>query len=464
MIPKYTLTMTQRVHEQLQRHLFPGDREEAAAVLLCPRVPGKRQRLLVRHVIPVPYASCSRRDDESITWPSDYIEQGIDLAERRQLTLILIHSHPDGTPQFSTVDDRSDQEIIPCIFAAHGALHGTAVMLPNGFIFGRFYSSEMKSKPIDLVNVVGTDLLYFWGNDQSRTVKRPMAFTSAMTAELGRLTACVIGVSGTGSIVAEQVCRLGFGRVILVEFDKVENKNLNRILNTVKMDAAAKLPKATVFAERANQYRTEPYVVPIDADVLSRRAVLAAAEADVLFSCVDKLRARSVADRLAQAFLLPLFDVGVGISTRKTPEAEVVIDEVTGRIDYIQPDGSSLFDRGVYSPATLAAEALLETDTEAHADQVRRGYIDDVPEQAPAVITLNMRAASACVMEFITRAYRFRQESNSRYARTRFMLAEAIEDFTAQDEFPARVSPLVAQGDEEPLLGLPALAEEEIER
>jgi len=460
MTPDCTLAMTQRVHDHLQRHLFPGDGKEAAAVLVCTWVPGKRQRLLVRHVIPVPYAACSRRDEESITWPSDYIEHGIALAERRQLTLILIHSHPDGTPQFSAVDDRSDKEIIPCIFAAHGTLHGTAVMLPNGFIFGRFYSSEMKSKRIDLVNVVGTDLLYFWGNDQSRTVKRPMAFTSEMTAELGHLAACVIGVSGTGSIVAEQACRLGFGRVILIEFDVVKGKNLNRILNTVKMDAAAKLPKMTVFAERANQYRTEPYVVPINADVLSRKAVLAAAEADVLFCCVDKLRARSVADRMVQAFLLPLFDIGVGISTRKTPEEEIVIDEVTGRIDYVQPSGSSLMDRGVYSPATLAAEALLETDPKAHAAQVRRGYIADVPEQAPVVITLNMRAASTCVMEFIARAYPFRHESNNCYARTRFMLAEAIEEFTEQDEFPPHTSPLVALGDEEPLIGLPVLSDE----
>lgn len=461
MTPKCTLAVTQRVHEQLRRHLFPGDRKEAAAVLVCTRVPGKRQRLLVRHLIPVSYAACNRRDNGSITWPSDYIEQGIALAERRQLTLILIHSHPDGTPQFSCVDDRSDHEIIPCIFAAHGNLHGTAVMLPNGFIFGRVYLPDMKSMPIDLVNVVGTDLLYFWGDDMSRATKRPLAFTSAMTAELSHLTACVIGVSGTGSIEAEQACRLGFGRVILIEFDKVEEKNLNRILNTVKKDAEAKLPKVTVFADRANQYRKKPYVIPINADVLSREAVLAAAEADVLFSCVDKLRARSVADRIAQSFLLPLFDVGVGISTRKSPDGEVAVDEVTGRIDYVQPNGSSLFDRGVYSPATLAAEALLEADPEAHADQVRRGYINDVPEQAPAVIALNMRAASACVMEFIARAYPFRQESNNRYARTRFMLAEAIEEFTAEDEYIAHASPLIARGDEEPLLGMPALADEE---
>ena len=50
---------------------------------------------------------------------------------------------------------------------------------------------------------------------------RPVAFTSGMTNWLGRLSACVIGVSGTGSIVAEQLARLGLGEIILIDFDKV---------------------------------------------------------------------------------------------------------------------------------------------------------------------------------------------------------------------------------------------------
>ncbi|KVR80168.1 thiamine biosynthesis protein ThiF [Burkholderia vietnamiensis] len=279
-----------------------------------------------------------------------------------------------------------------------------------------------------------------------------------MTTELHRLTACVIGVSGTGSIVAEQVCRLGFGKVIFIDHDKVEGKNLNRILNTVKADADARRAKVKVFADRVNAYRAEPYAVPVEANVLTRQAVISAAQSDVLFCCVDTHRGRSVADRLSAAFLLPLFDVGVAIPTRDIGAGTKAIDEATGRIDYVYPGGSSLFDRGVYTAATLQAEDLAETDPEAHADQVKRGYIEDVPEQAPSVITLNMRAASSCVMEFIARAYPFRHESNTRYARTSFMLAEGVEEFTAENEFEARVCSGLASGDLEPLLGLPVLA------
>ena len=179
-------------------------------------------------------------------------------------------------------------------------------------------------------------------------------------------------------------------------------------------------------------------------------------QADVVVCCVDTHRGRMLADRLASVFLLPLFDVGVAIPTRRVGEG-LAIAEVTGRIDYVQPGGSSLGDRGVYTPATLQAEALAEADPRAHAAQVKAGYIEGLPEQAPSVIALNMRAASACMMEFIARAYPFRQEPNSAYARTRFMLAEAFEEFTAEAEFKARKSSILAHGSCEPLLGLPAL-------
>lgn len=463
MMLAHTLSLTETFHAQLHHHLFTGDGKEAAAVLVCTKVPGNRVRLLARDLILVPHKECSYRDEVTLTWPSSYIEKAIDIAEREQLSIILVHSHPGGYPQFSDVDDCSDQEIIPSIFEACGHLHGTSVMLPNGVMFGRVYSKELDVSPIDLISVAGSDLRYWWSQDLLRSEARPLAFTSAMTSELSYLTACVIGVSGTGSIVAEQLSRLGFGRIILIDHDKVEWKNLNRILNTVKVDADKNRPKVEIFSERVNAYREEPFAVPIEANILTRKAVLAAAQADILFSCVDTHRGRSVADRMSISFLLPLFDVGVAIPTRDTG-ATKAIAEVTGRIDYVYPGGSTLFDRGVYTAATLQAEALAESDPKAHIEMANLGYIDGVPEQAPAVISLNMRAASACVMEFIARAYPFRHESNSLYARSRFMLAEALEEFYSENEFKARPSPDLACGDQEPLLSLPVLGMKEEEK
>ncbi|WP_228712461.1 ThiF family adenylyltransferase [Klebsiella pneumoniae] len=45
-----------------------------------------------------------------------------------------------------------------------------------------------------------------------------------MTDTFNKLTAAIIGVSGTGSIVAEQVARLGFGEIVLIDRDHIERK------------------------------------------------------------------------------------------------------------------------------------------------------------------------------------------------------------------------------------------------
>lgn len=457
MMPFTTLSLDGVTNELIQEHLYSGDGLEAAAILVCTTVPGPRIRLLVRDMILVPHGECTLRTKSSLTWPGDYIERAIDLAGPEQLSLILIHSHPTGYPNFSATDDASDRAVMACIFEAGGGIPGSAVMLPNGFIVARLYEKDGTTFPIDLVSIVSDDLILCWNDDLERKGNRPMAFTSAMTAELSRLTACVIGVSGTGSIVAEQVCRIGFGRVILIDHDNVEEKNLNRILNMTHEDAKHKLPKVQAFAARANQFRDEDFVVGIPENVLSRAAVLAASQADVIFSCVDTHRGRSVADRMASAFLIPLFDVGVAIPTRSLGDRRA-IDEVTGRIDYVKPGGATLADRGVYTAATLQAEALAESDPKAHAAQVKAGYIEGLPEQAPSVISLNMRAASACVLEFIARAFPFRHESNAKYARIRFMLAEGLEEYSRESEFRINPGPARARGAREPLLGLPVLA------
>lgn len=459
MTPKATVTLTVAAHALLRGHLFPGDGKEAAAVLLCSRTPEPRLRLLVREVLLVPHNECSRRTEHGLTWPGRCIEAAIDAAEAEGLALILVHSHPSGYPDFSTTDDDSDQAIMPCIFEAIGDIHGSAVMFPDGSMISRIYFRSGGVFPVDLVSMAGGNLHYWW-RDKPDRMHRPMAFTSDMTSELSGLTACVIGVSGTGSIMAEQACRLGFGRVIGIDHDHVEHKNLNRILNTDLADANDKRAKVDAFSDRANRYRPVDCFTPIEANLFSRKAILAAAQADVIFCCVDTHRGRMLSDRLAASFLLPLFDVGVGIPTRKIG-TELAIAEVTGRIDYVRPGGSSLADRGVYTPATLQAEALAESDPGAHAAQVGAGYIEGLPEQAPSVITLNMRAASACMMEFIARAYPFRHERNSDYARTRFMLAEGIEEYQSEENFPYKGSPILARGSVEPLLGLPSLCQEE---
>jgi hypothetical protein len=284
-----------------------------------------------------------------------------------------------------------------------------------------------------------------------------MAFTSEMRARLRLMSVCVIGVSGTGSIVAEQLARLGVGEIILIDFDKLEERNLNRILNSSLADVGSF--KVDMFADAIRRYRPDCEVVPLPSSIATQEAILAACEADVLFSCVDTAEGRHIADRLSAYFAMPLFDVGVAIPTEVLPTGGRRIAEVYGRVDYVYPGGSSLMDRGVYDAALLEAEYLARVAPHALSQKIADGYLRGMAEEAPGVITLNMRAASACVIEFLARMFPFRQFPNETRARSIFMLAEADEDVFSESHLKAGDRFPVALGVTNPLLGLPALAQ-----
>lgn len=457
MNPKTTLALPASLHTVIWEHLFPGDGMEAAAILICARTPGSRTKLLAHDYILIPYEKCSREAD-SLTWPGSYIEDAIDKAQKENASIILIHSHPGGLFDFSQADDLSDRDTIPALQNGIDTVHGSAIMTPNGAILARFYDSRMRSNLLDLVTVAGDNIQYWWSARPEHEVsKRPIAFTGEMTAELGQLTACVIGVSGTGSLVAEQVARLGFGKVILIDFDIVERKNLNRIINATENDADSGRLKVELFVKAITSYRGVGVAHAVPLNITKREAVIAASESDVVFSCVDTLAARHIADLICASCLIPLFDVGVVIPTRNTKDGFAIAD-VYGRTDYVFPGGSTLGDRGVYNPNSLAEEYLRNASPTSYQDQLNVGYMKGVLEEAPAVITLNMQAASKCVMEFIARAYPFRHDENERYARHLFSLATCESEYLAESTFNKCGNPVLGKGAQEPLLGLPMLA------
>jgi hypothetical protein len=331
-------------------------------------------------------------------------------------------------------------------------------MTPNGAVRARVYESDQGAVPVDLVMTAGTEILAWWHDSSTAAgpMPPPMAFTSEMRAWLRQMSVCVIGVSGTGSIVAEQLARLGVGEIILIDFDKLEERNLNRILNSSLADIDSY--KVEMFAGAIRRYRPDCDVIAVPSSIAAHEPIFAACEADVLFSCVDTAEGRHIADRLSAYFAMPLFDVGVAIPTEALHAGVRRIAEVYGRVDYVYPSGSSLMDRGVYDAALLEAEYLARAAPHALSQRIADGYLRGMAEEAPGVITLNMRAASACVLEFLARICPFRDFPNETRARTIFMLAEGDEDTFAERQFTAGDRFSLALGVTDPLLGLPALA------
>ena len=46
----------------------------------------------------------------------------------------------------------------------------------------------------------------------------------------------VVGLGGVGSLVAEQLARLGVGNIVLIDPDEIESSNLSRVVGATRVD------------------------------------------------------------------------------------------------------------------------------------------------------------------------------------------------------------------------------------
>lgn len=453
-------TLTENQHSTLKQYLFPGDGRESAAILLCRFTGPSNERMIVTGITNIPDELCAQRTERFISWPGQCIEDAIDRAEQFADAIVLTHSHPGGMLAFSTVDNESDASTMPALFSAIGAKgfhHGSAIMVSDGSMKVRLYSSDRECRTLGRVIRVGHDIR----DIANLGVGHVMPFGAEMTKNFAEQTACVIGVSGTGTLVAELLARKGVGHINLIDFDTVEHKNLNRIVNSTIKDAEQNRTKVEMMAAAIEEYSPGTKVTIFNVSIEAREAIIAASGADIIFSCVDSMAGRSIAELICQSCIVPLIDLGVTIPTRRDTNGNIHVADVCGRIDYVRPDGSSLTDRLVVTPEGLRREYLLQHAPDAAQKEIEAGYIKGVHEEAPSVMALNMRAAGDAVMEWVARQFGYRHDGNKPFARTIFSLAGGEVDYGSEASFPETDKPEFARGLIEPLLGIPALAKRE---
>jgi hypothetical protein len=457
---RYILRLTQAQHDMLHSHLFPGDGLEAVALLLCGRRSGEEAHIITPHrVIAIPYDLCDRAP-ERITWPTSTIDPIIAEAYGKGQAIVKVHSHPAGYKAFSRTDDDSDLSLFASITSLldDELPHASAIMLPDGEMFGRVVANDGFVDDLYSILCVGDDIRIWqrpagWRND-GFTLRHAQAFGSGTTALLRSLSVAVVGCSGTGSIVVEQLARLGVGRLVLIDPDYLEEKNLNRILNSGKEDAYLKRPKAHVLASAIAKMGLGQEVVPLVANLASKEAVLAVAECDITFGCMDGAEGRHLLNRLATFYCMPYFDVGV----RLDADGKGGIDNIVGAVHYLQPGRSSLLSREVYTMAEVEAESMRRANPEIYERRRRAGYLRGVLEDRPAVLSVNMFFASLMVNDFLARLHPYRNAPNSNYACISASLAE-LQFYSEPESDDCEVLKRhVGRGDVEPLLERPALS------
>lgn len=454
-----TLTMTAAQHAEIRTHLL-SDGLEAVALALCGRYAGRDvHRLLVREVHLVPYERCVRAADR-VTWPTDVLRPLLERAAKDNLAILKIHGHPSGYDRFSGVDEAADKALFPSV---HGWIDGdhphvSAIMLPGGRVFGRAHHADGMVSEIDSVMVIGDDLR-IWHPERTSSGRIPefarrqvQAFGSATFYMMRQLRIAVVGCSGTGSIVVEQLARNGVGHLVLVDPDRVEEKNLNRIINAhahsvgrYKVDVLREFVEGLEFGTKVESFAT---------DLSDPEALQAVAGCDIVVGCMDSVDGRHLLNRLATFYLLPYFDVGVRLEANGAGG----VGQVCGSVHFLQPGRSSLLTRRLYTLEQVRAAALKRSDPQAYAEQLASKYISGVAEDRPAVISVNMFYASLTVLDLLARLHPYRDDPNDGFAIQTISLTGSFWRCVGEGPTDEPLAKHVGRGDMVPMLDMPLLS------
>lgn len=458
------LRIAETHHAAIQRHLFPGDGCEAVAVALCGRRRSHdRHVLTIQQILPIPYNECKVRTPTRVQWSTESMVPLLKKAAERDLAILKIHSHPTGYPKFSSIDNESDADIFNSVFGWTDSQypHASAVMLPDGEMFGRAIMPDGTFEPLASIMVPGDDI-HFWTPDATFVVpefakRNAQLFGEATTQLLSRMTAVIIGGSGTGSPTVEQFARLGFGRIVLIDHDHVEHKNLNRIVNATKEDADKRREKVEVLKRAVEAMGLGTEFVAICDNLTSPKAVKAVAEGDVVVGCMDGVEGRHLLNRLCAYYVLPYFDIGVKLVS----DGNGGISEAVGAVHYVKPDGSTLLDRRMYTMEQVKAEGLKRTDPAAYGEHLKVGYVHGVAVERPAVISINMQMSGTAVNEVLARLHPYRLDSNADSAIVRVSFVQGVTYREPEGAKSGMFSAVIGRGDVSPLLNMPELSEKD---
>jgi molybdopterin/thiamine biosynthesis adenylyltransferase len=166
---------------------------------------------------------------------------------------------------------------------------------------------------------------------------------------LAALNVGIVGLGGGGSHIVQQLAHVGVGHFVIVDPDRIEDSNLNRLVGGTEADVRNSELKVRIAARVIRGVNPRATIVPI-----SKRwqeAAHALRDCDVIFGCVDSFAARDELERAARRSLTPYIDLGMDVHAVGSRFL------ITGQVGLSMPGEVCLHCMNVLRPDLLAAEA-----------------------------------------------------------------------------------------------------------
>jgi molybdopterin/thiamine biosynthesis adenylyltransferase len=326
-------------------------------------------------------------------------------ARSKGLALVEAHSHPGASiAKFSRVDIEGLRDFVPYILKDLSGSPYAATVWSENSVTGLCWTTPTAQETLKEIRVIGSTVTFLnptetkgigraqVSSPADRATRQVLLFGQEGQKRIEQSQVAIVGLGGIGSHVVQQLTYLGVRDFILVDPDKVETSNLNRLVGSgqgshgkSKVDVAQHMIRSISGNKLVN-------VQSLREDLRTANAFRAILDSDVIFGCVDNDGPRLILNELALAYMIPYIDCAAGISVDGNRM------EAGGRIVVVQPENPCLVCCKEID--TEEASNYLAPPAELQLRKMR-GYVSGAELPSPSVVSLNGVMSSAAVTEFL---------------------------------------------------------------
>ncbi len=263
---------------------------------------------------------------------------------------------------------------------------------------GRLWTRVDKQVAADCVSEVGRALRIHRSREKNgkREKRIPSFFDRSVRALgsagqrlLGEISVAIVGLGGTGSVVAQELAHLGVREITLLDPDVVEISNLNRLVGSSRSDVGK--PKVEVAATLVRGVNKGVRVEPIKGSAINSGEAQSLLRQDFIFGCTDTQGSRALLNQLAYQYMIPTIDLGMRIDAK-----DGTVEGVVGRVQMLAPGLPCLVCQKLLDPEGVRRDLLSEEE------RAKDPYIVGAAVPQPSVISLNTTIASLAVTMFLS--------------------------------------------------------------
>lgn len=468
MTTRTSVAMTADLEKDLCDHLLRSDgQEDICLATYRPSTGATRRTALVRRVIAPGAGDREVHGNASIL--GDYVLRAAAIAREHAEGLAVCHSHPRGRGWQSVSGPDRDAEAS----FANLAREITGLPLVGMTLAGgdRCWSARhwdigtgaaATTTESESVRVLGDRLVMSWNDAavapppaQRSQLRSVTCWGPRAQADLARRSVLVVGLGSIGLDVAIRLAATGVVTLGLMDFDTVEERNLDRLIGVNAADAWLRRSKVRVACRLLAENATAalPRVRSWEHSICEPEGLRVALDFDLVISCVDRPWPRAVLNAMAYRDLIPVIDGGIAIDTFPSGDG---MRNATWRSHVIRPGRACMSCNGQLDLGAVAA------DVEGVLDDP--GYVSGLdgrvsPDSGQNVAALSVSAAAALLAQYVSLnvgAGGMGEPGPLQYV----LSAHSLEHLKSVARPNCRVESLTTDGDRAPdLTGRHALAE-----